>query len=96
MTDAPRGRGRPEKQRPERLATATKEAQLVHQQAIGVRIVDHRERLGWSTADLAARTGLTAQAIRSLEQGKANPHTWTIKLIAEALGCPAGYLAYGG
>lgn len=97
MTEAPnRGRGRPEKPRPALLPTATKAAQLEHQRAIGLRIAEQRQRLNWSPADLAARTGLTGQSIRQLEQGKTNPHTWTVKLIADALGCAAGYLAYGG
>lgn len=91
-----KGRGRPEKQRPTLLPNATKAAQLDHQRAIGLRVAEQRSRRGWSPADLAARAGLTAQAIRMLEQGQRDPHTWTIKLIADALGCAAGYLAYGG
>jgi predicted transcriptional regulator len=34
--------------------------------------------------------------VRSIEAGKIDPHTWTIKQLAEALGCAAGYLAFGG
>lgn len=97
MTESsPKGRGRPEKHRPDRLPNATKAAQLEHQRAIGLRLADQRTRRGWSPADLAARTGLTAQAIRMLEQGQRDPQSWTIKLLADALGCAAGYLAYGG
>lgn len=96
MTDVAKGRGRPVKARPEKLATATKAARLEHQAAIGRRVAEQRQRLGWSPADLAARTGLTGQTVRGLEQGSHNPHTWTVKLLADALGCAAGYLAYGG
>lgn len=95
MTES-KGRGRPEKKRPVLLPNATKAAQIEHLRAIGLRVAEQRTRRGWSPADLAARTGLTAQAIRMLEQGERDPRTWTIKLIADALGCAAGFLAYGG
>lgn len=92
-----RGRGRPPKNRPAPIAGGDDdEARLEHQRAIGRRIADHRTRLGWSPADLGLRAGLSGQSIRSLEEGRTSPHTWTIKRIADALGCAAGYLAYGG
>jgi transcriptional regulator with XRE-family HTH domain len=50
----------------------------------------------WSTVDLAEATGLTPQNIRQLEAGEQAPRTWTIYLIAAALECSAGWLAFGG
>lgn len=61
-----------------------------------MRIRDQRELRGWSTVDLAHRAGMTAQAIRELEEGARAPLTWTVWLLARALGCSAGWLAFGG
>lgn len=88
-------RGRPPKARPD-VSIATDAERIAHQQAIGVRLKDQRELRGWSQPDLAHRTGLTATGIRQIEQGQRAPMTWTIWLLARALGCPAGWLAFGG
>jgi transcriptional regulator with XRE-family HTH domain len=55
-----------------------------------------RTRLGWTPADLAMRAGITAETVRALEHGETTPRTWTIKLLANALSCSAGWLAFGG
>jgi transcriptional regulator with XRE-family HTH domain len=82
-------RGRPRKSRPPAQPSSD-------QEAIGVRIRDQRELRGWSTVDLAQRAGLTGNAIRELEAGERAPRIWTIWLLARALGCSAGWLAFGG
>lgn len=69
---------------------------LDHQRAIGRRVQSHRLKMQWSTVDLAQATGLTPQNIRQLEAGEQAPRTWTIYLIAAALECSAGWLAFGG
>ncbi len=54
------------------------------------------ESRSMSQDDLAAKTGLTKAAIYELEAGKRSPLTWTVAILARALGCPAGWLAFGG
>jgi transcriptional regulator with XRE-family HTH domain len=49
-----------------------------------------------SMDDLASKTGMTKAAIYEIEGGKRSPLTWTISILARALGCPAGWLAFGG
>ena len=88
-------RGRPPKVRPQSVNTDPA-AELEHQRAIAQRLTELRTRLGWTPGDLAARAGLTPEAVRALERGETTPKTWTIKLLAEALRCPAGWLAFGG
>ena len=39
---------------------------------------------------------MTKAAIYEIEAGKRAPLTWTITLLARELGCPAGWLAFGG
>lgn len=89
------GLGRPTKDRPERMKVTEKD-RLEHQRSIGRKVRSRREARGWSTVDLAKRTGLTPQNIRQLEAGEQAPRTWTLYLIALALDCSAGWLAYGG
>lgn len=88
-------RGRPPKERPKALA-ADPSAELAHRREIGLRLAEMRTRLGWSPTDLAVRAGLTAETVRALEHGETTPRTWTIKLLANALSCSAGWLAFGG
>lgn len=95
MDERPDSRGRPKKLRPDSLEH-TEADRLAHQKAIGDRVRRQRELHGWSTADLAHRAGLTAQAIRQLELGERAPLTWTVYLLAQALDCGAGWLAFGG
>lgn len=88
-------KGRPRKARP--LAQMLPEDEKArHQQSIGLRIREQRERLGWSTVDLAQRAGVTPTLVQGLEHGKNSPLTWTMVLLARALGCSAGWLAFGG
>jgi len=88
-------RGRPKKVRPE-PQVASDADRLAHQKALGERLREQRELRGWSQADLAHRTSLTATAIREIEQGRRAPMTWTVWLLSRALGCPSGWLAFGG
>lgn len=52
---------------------------------IGLRIIQLREKKGWSQADLARACGKDRQAIEKLENGKVNPTLWTLWEVAEAL-----------
>lgn len=53
---------------------------------IGLRIIQLREKKGWSQADLARACGKDRQAIEKLENGKVNPTLWTLWEVAEGLG----------
>lgn len=88
-------RGRPLKIRPEKQAHSEDERQS-HQKAIGDRLKEQRELRGYTPADLAHKAGITTTAVRDIELGKVDPKTWTVKVLAKALGCPAGWLAFGG
>ena len=70
-------------------------ARSEHLLALGLRIQTRRKVLNWTPADLALRSALTAQSIRSLERGSADPGTWTIHNIATALKISACWLAFG-
>ena len=63
---------------------------------IGERLRERRESRSMSQDDLASKTGMTKAAIYEIEGGKRSPLTWTIAILARALGCPAGWLAFGG
>jgi putative transcriptional regulator len=52
---------------------------------IGLRIIQLREKKGWSQADLARACGKDRQAVEKLENGKVNPTLFSIYEIAEAL-----------
>ena len=43
-----------------------------------------RKKRGWSLEDVAARTGLTAEAVRLIETGKRNP-SYPVLLMLEDL-----------
>ena len=88
-------RGRPAKQRPQRQPHSEADRE-VHIKGIAGRLRDARENKGWSSVDLAHRSGVTSSAIRKLEEGQGDPKSYTLKLLAQALGVPAGWLAYGG
>lgn len=88
-------RGRPKKVRPEGFEVRP-EDRAAHLKDLGGRLLEQRQLRGWSQSDLAARTNLTATAIREIEQGKRSPMTWTVYLLAQALRCGAGWLAFGG
>jgi putative transcriptional regulator len=53
---------------------------------IGLRIIQLREKKGWSQADLARACGKDRQAIEKLDNGKVNPTLWTLWEVAEGLG----------
>jgi len=52
---------------------------------IGQRIIDLREKKGWSQSDLARACGKDRQAIEKLENGKVNPTLYSLYEIAKAL-----------
>lgn len=87
-------RGRPPKLRPTPQVVDDSE-RLEHQRAIGARLRQQREHHGLSQDDLAVQTGYTKAAIYEIERGKRAPLTWTIALLSRALGCDAGWLAFG-
>lgn len=52
---------------------------------VGQRIIELREKKGWSQSDLARACGKDRQAIEKLENGKVNPTLFSLFEIAEAL-----------
>lgn len=52
---------------------------------LGKRIVELREKKGWSQSDLARACHKDRQAIEKLESGKVNPTLYTLLEIANAL-----------
>jgi putative transcriptional regulator len=52
---------------------------------IGLRIIQLREKKGWSQADLARACGKDRQAVEKLENGKVNPTLYSLFEIAQAL-----------
>jgi len=52
---------------------------------IGQRIIDLREKKGWSQSDLARACNKDRQAIEKLENGKVNPTLYSLYEIAKAL-----------
>jgi ribosome-binding protein aMBF1 (putative translation factor) len=48
-------------------------------------IVQDRERLGWSQAELARRAGIRVETLNRIETGKHNPSVATIEKLDEAL-----------
>lgn len=56
-------------------------------QGIGPRIVDHRERRGWTQKQLAAKSGLNQSQVSRFEKGERPPSVEHLAAIAKALGC---------
>ncbi|WAC61323.1 helix-turn-helix domain-containing protein [Brevundimonas sp. SL130] len=54
---------------------------------IGAAIRAHRNDLGWSQADLAARIGVTYQQVQKYETGANRVAATTLASIAASLGC---------
>jgi transcriptional regulator with XRE-family HTH domain len=52
---------------------------------IGQRIIELREKKGWSQSDLARACGKDRQAIEKLENGRVNPTLYTLLEIAKGL-----------
>ena len=55
---------------------------------IGQRIIQLREKKGWSQSDLARACGKDRQAIEKLENGRVNPTLYTLLEIAQSLQVP--------
>ncbi len=53
---------------------------------LGKRIVELREKKGWSQSDLARACSKDRQSIEKLENGKVNPTLYTLLEVANALG----------
>jgi putative transcriptional regulator len=53
---------------------------------IGKRIIELREKKGWTQADLARACGKDRQAIEKLENGRVNPTLYSLFEMAETLG----------
>jgi transcriptional regulator with XRE-family HTH domain len=65
--------------------------------ALGPRLKKAREGKGWPVQKLADEAGVTRQMIYNIEGGRGgNIGIATIKRLADALGLPAGWLAFGG
>lgn len=60
--------------------------------AVGTEIRRRRKGLGLTLAELAERSGLTANYIGTIEAGQRDPSTNTLLALAKALGCPPGDL----
>jgi putative transcriptional regulator len=54
-------------------------------QLLGKRIVELREKKGWTQSDLARACNKDRQAIEKLENGKVNPTLYTLHEVASAL-----------
>lgn len=52
-------------------------------------LYDRRSALGWSTAELAHRAGLTEEDIESIEESGVDPTLQLIEQLATALNCGA-------
>jgi len=65
-------------------------------QDLGKRIVQARERLGWSQRDLVRRSGVGQNNLSALEQGKKpSVRADTVVRLAEALRVSTDYLLIG-
>lgn len=81
---------RPKSQRPEQIAVP----ELGTGQADRLR--RSRVAKGYSLHDLAAASGVAAKTIMGIEKGTATPTCLTMAKLADALGIPRGWLAFGG
>jgi transcriptional regulator with XRE-family HTH domain len=62
-------------------------------EGFGQRIIDSRERNGWTRRELAKRSGLHEQHLLKIEQGlRKRIEGDTLIRLARALGCSADYL----
>ena len=59
---------------------------------LGKRIVELRNRKGWSQSDLARACGKDRQALEKLENGRVNPTVYTLLEISKALDVPLSKL----
>jgi len=58
------------------------------ERAIGHAVRERRKRLGITSADLAATTGLSPGMLSKIENGNISPSLTTLRLLAQALGMP--------
>lgn len=63
--------------------------------ALGQRIRETRERLGWSLRDLSVRSGFHRNELLSLEAGEVDARLGTITRLAAAMGCGEAWLLLG-
>lgn len=56
--------------------------------ALRNRLKEERARLGWTQADLAARTGVTRKTINTVENGVFTPSTVLALRLAQVLETP--------
>jgi putative transcriptional regulator len=59
---------------------------------IGQRVIELREKKGWSQAELARICNKDRQAMEKLENGKVNPTLYSLYEVAKALGVPLSSL----
>lgn len=52
---------------------------------VGEKIIELRNKRGWSQSDLARACGKDRQAIEKVENGKVNPTVYTLLEIANSL-----------
>lgn len=61
------------------------------------RLKRARKTKGYSLRDLAAASGVSSRTIMSIEEGSPGKAScWTMAALADALGVPRGWLAFGG
>ena len=62
------------------------------------RLRQAREAKGWSLRDLVAASGVSVRTIHAIEDGKGTgaASCVTMASLADALGVPRGWLAFGG
>jgi ribosome-binding protein aMBF1 (putative translation factor) len=91
----PKGRGRPVKERPEPV-DFTDEDLAKYARDLADRFRRQRDSKGLSLRDLAVLSRVSVPTLLAIEGAKADPKAITLLRLARALGCPAGWLAFGG
>jgi transcriptional regulator with XRE-family HTH domain len=62
-----------------------------------MRLRQAREAKGYSLRDLAAAAGVSTRTVLNIEEGKGNTASCVVLAsLADALGVPRGWLAFGG
>jgi transcriptional regulator with XRE-family HTH domain len=64
-------------------------------EGIGPRLRSHRDANGWSTRELARRSGVSQPFLSQIENGLATPSLTTVVAVAEALGIAPEALLVG-
>lgn len=60
--------------------------------AFSNRLISERKKRGLSQEDLAAKSGVSQQAISMIESGKRSPTETTMSMLANGLGCTVAFL----